>query len=333
MVFLIGHSQDAQFSQFYVSGLYLNPSLAGQEPNAYLSTNYRTQWRSIGFPFVSNQVSVVLPLKTKAELNSHKGGVGLSCFNDKSGDGSLKTLSVLLTGAYNLAMDKAGKNYLSFGLQGGFIQKSVDNSSFQWGSQYDPFLGYNSLVNANENNIISAKLYPDVNAGIIYYHNKSKDYSENKKSGFLGFSVYHINMPNESLIKNQSSRLPMLMRAHGGIEFKLSPKFSLTPNFLAAYQNNLLQANAGLYLGYRLVENNEGFVGQGTFVMGGSHRLKDAGIALVGFATKYWQIGFSYDFNTSDFRYATKSKGAYEISLVLRNVREEKLERFSTPRF
>lgn len=325
--------QDAQFSQFYVSALYLNPALAGQENGAYASTNYRVQWRSISSPYTSTQITGTLPIKSNSVLHTQKGGVGASFYTDKSGEGSLKTNNFNISGAYNLPLGKSEKSFLAMGLQVGLIQKSLDYSGLQWGSQYDPFIGYDANINPNEVNLKTSRLYADVNAGASWFYNKDKNYDESPFSSYLGGSVYHLTQPNESMVSGATYKLPSLIRAHGGVEFKVSPVINISPNFLVALQKQQKQFNLGSYVSFKVVDKSDGLFADGRFVIGGWYRLKDAGVALVGFSTKHYQLGFSYDFNTSDLRYNTKGKGAYEISFVLRKAKNYSLQRFSTPRF
>ncbi len=326
------HSQEAQFSQFYVSSLYLNPALAGQEGQMTFISNYRTQWRSIINPFVSNQLSFIYPLKTKEMFHNHKGGLGASVFSDRAGDGSLRTNGFNVTAAYNLELAESSYHFFAFGLHLGFMQKSIDFTNLQWGVQYNPYLGFDANIAPNENNVITTKLYPDVAAGMMWYYNGSKDYSESNLSAFMGVSGYHLNQPNESLIKNQPSKLPILLRVHGGLEYKIGERMFVGPNFLYANQKQASQINAGLYLAFKMIDKQDGMFANGKFSLGGWYRLGDAYIASAGFLTNYYQLGFSYDINSSNLRYATGGRGAYEISLVLRKIKDQKLKRFSTPR-
>src|SRR5690349_3942392 len=83
----VAKAQDAHFSQFYAAGLYLNPAIAGTEPGLMAGMNYRNQWRSIVVPYVTSQLTVISPFYTgKGKKAVQVGGIGLSVYNDKSGD-------------------------------------------------------------------------------------------------------------------------------------------------------------------------------------------------------------------------------------------------------
>ena len=325
--------QDAQFSQYYSSALYLNPALAGAEPDLTFSSNFRQQWRSIVQPYTTNQVSVIVPYQVSKIKDSHKGGGGFSFYNDRAGDGNLKTLGVNLTGAYNIALSGNGLNYLSFGLQGGFIQKTIDYTNLEWGSQYNQAgTGFDSNMPVNEANLQTTRLYPDINSGVIYYYNAAKNYHFADFSAYAGVAVYHMNQPNESFLKNASARLPRLYKFHTGLEYNLSKKVNLSPNGIFFYQNNRYQVNTGLYLTYALKQTNFGVVNSTNLILGAWYRLQDSFIASIGLNNSFYTIGFSYDLNSSNLRSATNGRGAYEFSLTLRRITKNRIKRFSTPR-
>jgi type IX secretion system PorP/SprF family membrane protein len=324
----ISFAQDAHFSQYYASGLYLNPSVAGIEPGLAFTSNYRTQWRSIVVPYITSQISLIAPIFAKKNMNDiHVGGLGLSVYNDKAGEGNFKTLGVNISGAYNLHLSST--HTITLGVQGGFIQKSIDFTDLQWGEQFNPYIGFDNTVSPSETTIGVRKLYPDVGAGFMYYFNPSSE--ENGFSAFLGGAAYHINRPNESLINDLVSRLPILFKVHGGFEVPVSEKMSLSPNVLSMMQNNVFHVNSGLYLNYRMNEGGK-LIRPSEIVFGAWYRLQDSFIFSMGLGNKNYLLGFSYDFNSSSLRYNTQGRGAYEISLSIRKIKERTIKRFHTPR-
>ncbi len=327
-------AQDAQFSQYYASSLYLNPALAGAEPDLTFSSNYRQQWRSISGvqPYTTNQISLIVPYQVRKIKDSHKGGAGFSFYNDRAGDGNLKTIGVNLTGAYNIALSHNGLHYLSFGLQGGFIQKSVDYTNLKWGSQYSASLGYDPNALVDEGNLVTTRLFADVNSGLIYYYNAARNYHYTDLSAYVGVAAYHMNQPNESFVKGQTSRLPMLLKGHAGFEYNISPKINISPNAIVFYQNTQNQINSGLYVTYCLKQTNQGLVSSTNLILGAWYRLQDSFIFSVGLNGSFYTLGFSYDLNSSGLTTYTRGRGAYEVSLTLRKNTKNRIKRFSTPR-
>ena len=326
-------AQDVIFSQYYASSLYLNPAFAGLQPDISLSTNYRIQWNNIS-PYKTGQVSLIYPFLNKNKpLHEHWGGAGLSLFQDNAGiGGGFKTLSGNLNLAYNLQLSKEKHQILSFGLQGGFIQQTLNPANFEWGSSYTQGINDVDSENANQNLLNATLLYPDLSAGIMWYRNNSNSDDEKKVSSYVGISVYHINTPNQSFIAGNSSPLPRLFKFHGGIKYFVNSRFSVSPNFIIASQGQQYQVNPGFYLAYRLIEPGKGLFTSTDFIVGGWYRLKDSFILSAGIASQFISIGLSYDLNNSALRYYTKGKGAYEISLSFRIHRSLKLLRYDTPR-
>lgn len=327
-------AQDAIFSQYYASSLYLNPALAGLQPDISLSTNYRTQWNNIS-PYTTGQASLIYPFMNKNKpSHEHWGGAGLSVFQDKAGEnGSYQVLGGNVNLAYNVSLGSRKLQLISFGLQAGFIQQKTNPDNYEWGTRYttgnngfDP-----SLPDANSK-ISATKLYPDIGAGAIWYFNNSKKYTVRKFSSFIGLSAYHLNKPDQSMVQAKAIHLPTLLKAHGGIEFPISEKMRLSPNAIVALQNQVYQYNAGMYLSYRIIDAETGLFAHTDFILGGWYRVKDAVIFSTGLASRYLTIGFSYDMNNSALRSYTKGKGAYEVSLSFRIPRSLKLLRYDTPR-
>lgn len=324
-------SQDPLFSQYYASSLYLNPAMAGQEPTPTFSSNYRQQWRSIVIPYVTTQASFIIPFFAKrAGKELHVGGVGLSFYNDRAGDGNFKTTGINLNGAYNLYFSHDERQSITFGVQAGFIQKRVDYTNLEWGSQYNPYIGYDATVNPGIG-VNSGKTYPDIGAGIIYNYRGSR-LVQDPVTGFAGFSAFHLNNPNESFYKTLIARLPVLYKIHGGINIKASNKVEISPNVLLMMQGNNKLLNGGTYLTYTMFDEKIKSLKPTDIIFGAWYRLGDAFIFSTGLSSDIYTLGFSYDFNNSNLRSSTQGRGAFEISLTVRQIKEKKYRRFNTPR-
>ena len=335
-------AQDAAFSQFYSSELYLNPALAGEETDLTFSSNYRSQWSSIVVPYKTSQLSLIYPIYKNDVKEKHLGGVGFSIYNDRAGDGNFKTLGAYLTGAYNLTLVKDGSQDMSFGFQVGLIQKNIDFTNLEWGEQYNPLVGFDASYIPTESGFNRGTLYADMNAGFMYYFNPKKDYKGKKVSAFIGAAAYHMNTPNESFT-NTRSKLPMLYKGHAGIEYTITPKVHIAPNAIVYYQNLVDQINAGLYFTYKMSQEKKGFKGYSSYrntslkenvdlILGAWYRIGDAYIFSVGLHTDAYTVGFSYDLNTSGLKFVTGGRGAYEFSLTLHRVKYHSLKKIATPR-
>lgn len=329
------YAQDASFSQYYASSLYLNPAFAGIESRLTLNANSRTQWKSVlsKSPYLTNQISLIVPINIKGINEKHLGGVGVSVFNHKAGGGSLKTLGANFNVGYNLNLSSL--HVVSFGVQGGFVQRSLETDDLQWGSQYNQsFGGHDPTFNPGTtpdvslfNNTVS---FADFAGGIMYYYNPERDYEEKGLSFYLGAAAFHLSRPNESLLKDSTNKLPMLIKSHAGFEINLSEKFNVSPNVLLATQNQLMQINTGVYLTF-LFGDKEAKAAPSFMLLGAWYRLNDSYIFSAGVGNSVYTLGFSYDLNNSSLRYNTNGRGAYEISLKLQKPGSNKKVRIYNP--
>ena len=326
-------AQDASFSQYYASSIYLNPAMAGLEPTVAFLSNYRQQWRSIVVPYVTSQVSIIHPIITPTGgRNLHLGGVGLSLLNDVAGDGNFKTTGVNANGAYNLYFTQEEDQIITFGLQLGVIQKRIDYTNLQWGEQYNPYIGFDATVNP-EVGVNSGKTYADIGAGVMYNYVGFKK-EENPITGFVGLSAYHLNGPNESFYNSMVAKLPRLYKAHGGLNIQASEKVKFSPNVLYMMQGNRNLLNGGLYATFNLYERDEKVnnIIPSELIFGAWYRMRDAFIFSAGVSNECYTIAFSYDINSSNMRSYTQGRGAFEVSLSVRKARDKRFKRFNTPR-
>lgn len=331
-VFLDVQAQDAEFSQYYSSELYLNPAMAGEEQDITFSSNYRQQWKSIVLPYTTSQFSIVIPYYDHTASENHKGGFGVSVYNDRAGESNFRTTGINITAAYNLPLTLDYSHNLSFGMQAGLIQKSIDYSDLEWGEQYNPFIGFDASITPSEDQLRSATLYPDFSAGLMYYYNYQQDFHERKVSAFLGGAVYHLNTPNESFVGGETSLLPRLYKFSAGINIPINDKFHISPNALYLYQHENDHVNLGLYLTYQVFGSTNNMLDKAELILGTWYRVDDSFIFSAGIHQKAWTLGFSYDYNNSSLRYETRGQGAYEISLRIRRVKERLIKKIATPR-
>src|SRR5690606_33147783 len=122
---------------YYASSLYLNPAMAGLQPEISLSSNHRLQWLNVS-PYSLSQVSFIYPITSNSNSSQqHWGGAGISMFQERSGnDGSYQNKGANLSLAYNLPINREMQHFISFGLQGGFVQQQIDIGKYEWGSKY-----------------------------------------------------------------------------------------------------------------------------------------------------------------------------------------------------
>lgn len=331
----VSYAQDAIFSQYYASSLYLNPALAAAEQNITAGFNSRVQWKSVVTPYTTNQATAIIPIYSKTEKFQNMGGIGLSVYNHKAGQVGLNATGFNLNLGYVIKL--ADEHHILTGLQLGYIQKRIDFSSAQWGSQFDPVNGWDSSIPSGEVNVLSSSSYFDIGSGLMYYFKPGRSIREKGMSFYMGYSAYHMNRPNESVIASIDSRLPMLHKAVAGFEFTLNDHWNISPNVLYARQNVSSQLNVGCYATYIIGQEHdlkEWTLAPNKLMAGGWYRLGDAIIASIAFGNEFYTIAFSYDVNSSSLRQSSRGRGAYEISIKLSAPKLQKtIKVYGSPRF
>ena len=127
---------DPHFSQYYAYPLWLNPALAGVIDGDYrLTGNYRNQWANFGSPYSTAGISFDAPTQKNI-------GLGITALNMSAGDAGFNYFNAMATISYSgVKMGANGTTRLVAGIQAGIINRRVDQSKFQLGSQYNPVSG------------------------------------------------------------------------------------------------------------------------------------------------------------------------------------------------
>jgi type IX secretion system PorP/SprF family membrane protein len=333
---LILQAQDVHLSQYYAAPTSLNPAMIGSRTATNLHMNYRSQRLTYDVPLDVGQVSFLMPVVVKGTRRPMQiGSLGVSLFNMTGGpQGSYKVQGLHLTAAYNVLLDRQATQMLSFGLQGGLIQKSININSFRWGTQYDPFVGYNELITPSYSQISDQVYFPEFNAGVMWHYGVSSGRANNRKKLrlFSGVSVANLNRPNQSLVNEQPRTASLLYRFHGGADMTLSRQLGLMPNLLVKMRDGVYSFNVGTYLRYNFGNNYRRRDVDISLMVGSWYRLNDSFIFTVGASGKRYALGISYDMNVSNLQYNFNGPGAVEISLSY-NIGKNKTNprRFSTP--
>ena len=203
-------AQDPHFSQYYANPLYLNPAMTGLDSDVYFGLNYRSQWKSLDLPFEIAQLSMVYPLLERGSQFKHRGGLGMSIYQESAGEaGNFKTSSYTISGAYNLFLKEDASQMISVGLQGGFISKQIDFNNLTWGSQYDSFVGFDANITPSLDLGTERTTFPVIHAGVVWYFDQAKTRLRTGVSGFMGFAVSNLNQPDESLLDGQGTESPL----------------------------------------------------------------------------------------------------------------------------
>ncbi len=325
-------AQDVHFTQYFTSPLTLNPANTGLVSCDWrLAGNYRTQWGSVNStPYLTGTFSYDMAL-LKGKLNGDALGVGLMGLYDKSGTGALQNITAGLSLAYHkkLSQDEFKPQNLSIGVQGFFVQKSINFNKLTFENQYNTITGTTDYP-SGENFGNAVLNYPDINAGLMY-----SGYVTEKTNIYAGLSYYHITRPVETFLNGKHKINSRLTASLGG-SFQLNEKFITYLSGMYQQQGKAYEVLLGGAAGFIMNPNHEDDVANSVFYIGAWYRYNDAIAPYIGFEWSKAKIGVSYDLNLSGFTPATKGNGALEISLIyngciIRN--ETRSYNFACPRF
>jgi type IX secretion system PorP/SprF family membrane protein len=293
---------DPHFTQNYTFPMYINPALTGSADGDYrVSGIFRNQWGSIGNPYRTMGVS----FDTRTDKNI---ALGVNVLNQSAGDGGFNYLTASGSFAYTgVKFGSTLNHHIVMAIQGGIINRRVNQTKFKWGEQWNPITGYSPSNPTTETFNRTNSTVLDIGAGILYY-----DASPEKTiHPFGGFSVYHLNKPKDPIITDQSAELniiPMRYSVHGGVSLAVSEGISVVPHMLYMRQGTASETMLGVY--GQLNVNEETNV-----LLGGYYRLKDAIAPFVGIDYKNFVVGLSYDVNASKLGTMAKNVNSIELTL------------------
>lgn len=305
-LFLLGltspvKSQDAHLSMYDAAPLFLNSGLTGVfEGQWRLHGQYRTQWKSVNYkPYTSALVSF--------DMSKGKWGFGMQVHNFRAGFGNFNVLQGLLSAAYNVPLDKKKRNMISFGVQAGGMQKSLEYQLLTFNNQYTMTNGggFDNTIVSGETFGAQSMLVPSINSSIIYYYAKQ----QSRLNPFIGFSAFNLIEPRETFF-DQENRLPRRYYLHVGSRVNITELFYLLPKILFMQQRNFMEQTYAVEAGYFLK-------GSETFLLGGLiYRNKDAAILTLGAKKENFTLRFGYDINVSSLTTASSGRGGFEMGLT-----------------
>lgn len=310
-------AQDAHLSLYDAAPLHLNPAMTGVFQGSWrLHGQFRTQWKSVNYkPYTTGLISFDMPVK--------KWGIGLQLSNFRAGIGNYNAFQGLVSVAYTTPIDKSRDHNISFGVQGGVTQKSVEYQLLSFNNQYTTTNGgeFDMTVDANENFSGQSVLIPNVNAGLLYFYAKQ----QSRLNPFIGISVFNLTQPKESLT-GLDNRLPMRFYGHVGTRINLTETFYVIPKVLVMQQEKFFEQTYAADLGYYLK-------GSDVYLLGGLvYRNKDAMVVSLGTRMNGFVAKIGYDINVSTLTTASTGRGGFEISLTYMHQKKQQVSDKICPR-
>ncbi|HEX4886745.1 MAG TPA: PorP/SprF family type IX secretion system membrane protein [Luteibaculaceae bacterium] len=295
--------QDLHFSQFATTPSYINPAFTGKfNGEGRFIVNQRQQWRSVTVPYNSFAVAADFS-QIKSAPNV---GAGMSVYYDRAGDSKLSTLKSDFALSYTLNLSYNRKHSVVFGLQGGLKNIRIDYSALQFDNQYNG-TAYDPSLSARENFATDQLISATASSGFTYFWSSSSHVLA------AGVGIYNLLASNTTFFETGNSPLDRRYTFQISSEIAAGKYLVFQPACFYGFQNTLHEWLAGSKTKYVLLDDNRYYraVSAGFF-----YRNRDAAIATVNFEVNDYNLGFSYDFNTSGLRKASNIRGAIELSLV-----------------
>ena len=294
-------AQDAHLSMYDAAPLFLNPAMTGVFKGDWrIHGQYRTQWKAVNFkPYTTGLISFDMPFK--------KWGFGIQVSNFRAGAGNYNALQGSLSVAYTTPLDKRKRHNMSFGIQGGVTQKTLEYQLLTFNNQYSTSGGgtFDQSLSSNENINSQTAYVPVTNAGLMYFYANP----QSRINPFIGISAFNLIQPKESFF-GMDNRLPLRYYAHIGTRINITELIYLLPKVLVMQQDKFTEQTYALDLGYYLKDADMYLVG------GITYRSKDAMVASLGVKMENIVARLAYDVNVSTLTSASTGRGGFEISLT-----------------
>lgn len=319
-------AQDSHLSLYDDAPLSLNPAMTGVIDGSWrVHGQYRTQWKSVNYkPYTSALISFDIPFK--------KWGFGMQISNFRAGAGNYNALQGSGSIAYTTSIDKKKNHNISFGLQAGMTQKTIEHQLLSFNNQYTTLNGggFDESISNLEDFSGQSALVPVTNAGIMYFFAKQ----ESRLNPFLGVSAFNLIEPKESLY-GFDNRLPRRYYAHIGTRINITEILYLIPKVLVMNQKNFWEETYALDAGYYL-KNSDMYLTAGVVFRSVGDVVntfsQDAAVVSIGAKLENIVAKVAYDFNISSLSTASSGRGAFEVSLTYIHKKKKSTEEKICPR-
>jgi type IX secretion system PorP/SprF family membrane protein len=305
-------AQDLHFSQFINSPLSTNPANTGFIPDGdfRMGINYRNQWSSVmSVPYKTMSAFADVQIM-KDRLDNGWVGLGGLILRDVAGSGNLTSTKVYGSVAYHQMLGFS--SLLSLGFNVGYANKSINTINLKFPDQFDGKFFDSKLptgVILDRNNVG----YLDMQVGLNYAYFPNENIYLN-----TGFSVHHVNKPQESFFTNSdgvANRVPMRHIGFLNGSFKLNDQWIINPNIYYTRQATSSELVGGMNAHYNLS-------GDGVYQLIGGlyYRLNESLIPMIGLGYNDYTLSFTYDATMSSMKNFNGSRGAFEFSLIKQGV-------------
>ncbi len=314
-------AQDIHFSQFYSAPLTVNPAQTGLfDGNYRLGLNYRNQWASVTVPYQTTSAFADCNLH-KQPYNKAYLGVGLLIIRDQAGDGVLSNTKVFGSIAYHILLNKLRTMQLSFGMQGGVVEESIDFAKLYFDDQWND-AGFDQGIPSGEPFGSSSIHYFDANAGTMYSFKLPDEWS-----CYAGVAIYNLIQPKVSFYDEQND-LGLRPVFQGGFSINVGKNYELSPSGIAMLEKGANEMLLGIMGSYSVNPYSQS---DQKLYLGAYLRTGDAAVAVAGYEVNNIRFLVNYDINYSQLTPASQGRGAFEFSIIYIGSITKPLERLILP--
>jgi type IX secretion system PorP/SprF family membrane protein len=232
-------------------------------------------------------------------------GIGLSIISDEAGDGNLSVTKIMASGAFHYALNTERNNYISVGLQTGWVEKRIDWSKLYFDNQWNELI-FDRNLPSGEQGYSSGTGYPDFQIGATYTYGASKNVS-----AYFSAAIYHAGKPKDSFFDdpNDLGTRPVIST---GLTVKANINIKFYPSIYYMSQKAASELMLGSMMSYDLSEHGDE---TNLFYIGAYIRTGDAWYPVAGYKYHSVRILFNYDINYSELTPASGGQGAWELSI------------------
>ena len=274
--------QEPQFTQYMFNNASINPGAVGSLPVLTATALARQQWIDLKDENGNRVAPETYLISIESPVRILKGGLGITIMQDKIG--FEKNFSIRLAYGYQMQL---GAGQLGIGIQGNFMNKSIDLSKLYGVDPNDPLL---------TNNNLQSSFFTDIGVGAYY---RVPD------TYFVGLSAINVLENSKPIGKGAETISYQLKRTYfltGGYEIPVNKEKSLVviPSFLLKTDIAGIQCDLTGTLRYH-----------NKFWGGLTYRVKGEPAAMVGVILNNFQVGYGYDLPTNKLG----TLGSHEIML------------------
>jgi len=296
--------QDLHYSQRFSSPLNLSPALAGLYGGEHrIVGNARNQWNNVPVDYLSFSGSY------DTKLNYEPGtsgfwGVGVQFNHDIAGYSRLQLTQLGLNVSYTKRL--ADRHLVTLGGQLAGGSRRFDQADLLFNDQFEPGKPLSQTAQPIDNRSI---FYPTVGAGANWRY----QVRESRTFVNIGGGLYNLNTPNVNFFEGRDDKLERRASAFILGTYQLTDRVDLIANYTHQWQGPHREPLAGVRGKFYIVNP---LVRTLAIQLGAHYRFDDAIIPVIKANIDNWEVGFSYDMNTSAFDTATDANGGPELAVI-----------------